>query len=186
MRFKRYTKNLILMESYWTTDIENRLSISPLFELVSKVNGSRVIKLMSGTIEEFIFNIDLIKNKRGFKILFLGFHGVKGKIILPNLKLDLETLAKIMGKGFRNDAIILSSCKVLDIERERVNDFISATDVMMVIGYKKAVNFMQSLALDLLVLDSLNHYKNGSSFWDNFRRSYKDLVSITGLEVYQK
>jgi hypothetical protein len=141
---------------------------------------------MSSTVEEFIFNVDLVKNRSKFKILFLGFHGFKGGIILPNLKLDLETLAKIFGKGFRNAVIFFDSCKTLNVERARVNDFILKTDVMMVIGYKKTVNFMQSVALDLLLLDSLNHYKNGSSFWDNFRRSYKDLVSITGLEVYQK
>ena len=64
MRFKRYTKNLILMESYWTSDIENRLSISSLFDLVCKINGARVISLMSSTVEEFIFNVDLVKNRR--------------------------------------------------------------------------------------------------------------------------
>jgi hypothetical protein len=185
-RAKSYVKHIACLESFWNDDIEHRLSVVPILELLTKMNGTRFVALSSNTYFEFLFNLELIQHKRGFKILYLAFHGYRGGIYLPDTKIDIEDLSEVMKKSFRNWIIFFNSCQALKVEKSRIYDFISKTGVMMVMGYKEKLNWIDGAALDLLLLDWLQYYKDMASFWDRFRRLYKDLVRITGLEVYHQ
>jgi hypothetical protein len=44
-----HRKNIACLESLWNSDIENRLSVVPVLELVSRVNGIRYTYLACGT-----------------------------------------------------------------------------------------------------------------------------------------
>ena len=44
-------------------------------------------------------------------------------------------------------------------------DFLSETEVLMVIGYKIYVDWIESAAIDLLLLDWLQYYKDMHKFW---------------------
>ena len=105
---------------------------------------------------------------------------------MPDLEIDMETLASFMGKNFRNWIIFFDSCRTINVGKDRILDFISATEVMMVIGFKREVNWLDSAAIDLLILNWLQFYKDMRKFWKRFRGAYKDLVGISGLDVYHK
>jgi hypothetical protein len=72
------------------------------------------------------------------------------------------------------------------VKKDRIMDFISMTEVTMVMGYKREVVWLDGAALDLLVLNWLQLYKDMGRFWNRFRRVYKDLIVATGLEVFHK
>jgi len=61
-----------------------------------------------------------------------------------------------------------------------------ATGVSMVMGYRKDVNWSEATALDFLILDWLQRYKDMRRMWSRFRKNYKDLISITGLRAFHK
>jgi len=185
-RAKSYVKHIVCLESYWNDDIENRLSVVPILELLTKMNGTRFVALSCNTIEEFIFNLELIPHKRGFKILYLAFHGYRGGIYLPNAGIDIEALGDLMKKNFRNWIIFFDSCDTLKVEKERIYDFMSVTQVMMVIGYKKRLSWIDGAAIDLLLLNSLQYYKDMGRFWKRFKMAYNDLIRITGMVVYHQ
>ena len=105
---------------------------------------------------------------------------------MPDLAVDMESLATFMGKGFRNWVIFFDSCRTMKIGKDRISDFISATEVKMVIGYRKGLDWMDGAAIDLLILNWLQFYKDMKKFWKRFRRVYRDLVWISGLNVYHK
>ena len=123
---------------------------------------------------------------RGFRILYLAFHGYPGGIQLPDLRIDLKTLASLMGKDFRNWVIFFDSCLTMKVRKDKILNFIAATEVKMVIGYKRDVNWLDSTALDLLILNWLQFYKDMRKFWKRFRKAYGDIVGISGLDVYHK
>ena len=185
-RAKSYSKHIACLESFWNYDVVNRLSVAPILELLSKTNGTSSVYLTCNTMEEFKFNLEIYKRAKGFDILHLGFHGYPGGIYLPDLKIDIETLATLMGRKFRNRIIFFDSCSTLKVEKERIFDFISETEVMMVMGYKKSLNWIDGAATDLLVLEWLQYYKDMRRFWKRFGRAYRDLVRITGMVVYHK
>jgi len=74
----------------------------------------------------------------------------------------------------------------MKIEKRRVVNFMLATGVLMVLGYKKTVDWAESAAMDLLLLDWIQRYKDMRIFWDRFRKGYKELVHMTGLEAFFK
>ena len=58
------------------------------------------------------------------------------------------------------------------------------TVVAMVLGYKTYVDWVDATALDFILLDWLQWYKDMRKMWDRFRKNYKDLISITGLKAF--
>ena len=98
--------------------------------------------------------------------------------------IDLETLAAFMGRGFTDWVIHFGTCGTVDVERYRMSNFIAVTRVSMVLGYVGDVDWIDSAALDLVLMDWLQTYKNMRSLWARFRAIYRDLVSRTGLKAF--
>ena len=69
-------------------------------------------------------------------------------------------------------------------EEERILYFLEATGVSMVLAYKTYVDWVDATALDFLLLDWLQWYKDMRKMWKKFRKNYKDLISITGIKAF--
>ena len=69
-------------------------------------------------------------------------------------------------------------------EKEKIYNFIEKTGLSMVLGYNKDVDWVNATALDFLLLDWLQWYKDMRKMWVRFRKNYKDLTSITGLRAF--
>ena len=183
-RSKSYHKNIVCLESFWSHDVENRLSVQPILEMASKKNYIKTVLLTCNTIEELKFNLGIVKNVRGYRILYLAFHGYPGGIYLPDLKIDMESLADFMKRDFREWIVYFDSCQTVSVEKDRILNFMSKTGVTMVVGYSRRVDWLDGAAMDLLILDWIQYYKNMGRFWTRFKNAYKDLIRITGLKVF--
>jgi hypothetical protein len=186
VRVKSYPKGIVCLESFWNYNIENRLSVVPILELLGKRNSTRSFHLTCNTIDELKFNLEIVKRagRYGFRILYLAFHGYPGGIYMPDLKVDMESLATFMGRRFRDWIVYFDSCRTVSVEKERILNFMSKTGVRMVMGYSRRVDWLDAAAMDLLILNWLQHYKNMGRFWTRFKEAYKDLIGITGLKVF--
>ena len=185
-RSKSYKKNIVCLESLWDNDIENRLSVAPILELLSKRNGIRVTLLTCNTKEELGYNLNLFKKKKRYGILYLAFHGKPGKIILDGSSVDMETLAGFMGKGFSNWIVYFGSCATLNVKKDRIFRFMNSTGILMVMGYDSYVDWLVGTATDLLLLDSLQFYKDMQRFWNYFRKHYQEMTEVIGLKVFYR
>lgn len=182
---KTYPKHVAVLEGFWSEDAERPLSIAPIFELLSRRDGLRYVMLTSGTVEELRFNLAVTRTVRG-GVLVLAFHGFKGGIHLVTEDVTLEDLASwLEGFGKKKKWIVLfHSCGTLNVEEERIENFMANTGVRAVFGFKKNVDFVDSVAVDLLLIDWLHFYRSVPRFWSRFRKVYKDLVEVTGLTVF--
>ena len=185
-RSKSYHKNIVCLESFWNRDVENRLSVQPILELASKKNYIKSILLTCNTMEELECNLKIAPGRNGYGILYFAFHGFPGGIIMAASTADLETLAEFMGKKFSNWIVHFGSCRTLHIEERRIFAFMEKTNVLMMVGYKKDVSWMESAAIDLLLLDSIQFYKDMRKFWKRFRMAYGNLVQTTGLKAFHR
>ncbi len=183
---KRYLKGIICLEAYWNPDVENRLSVMPILELAAKKYYMKSVHLTCNTIEELEFNLRVAPNKNGYNILYYAFHGFPGGIYMPGLMVEIETLSKLMGRRFSNWIVFFGSCATLRIERKRVLNFMEKTNALMIIGYRRRAMWIESSAIDLLLLDLIQQYKNMRRFWTRFRKTYKGLIRATGLEVFHR
>ena len=91
-----------------------------------------------------------------------------------------------MGKGFANWVVHFGCCETIDMGKGRIHDFMEATGVSMVLGYKTAVYWTESTALDFLLLDWLQWYRDMRRMWVRFRQNYRELISNTGLRAFHR
>jgi len=183
---RNYRKNIACLESFWDDDIENRLTVAPILELLSKRNRIKFTLLTCNTKEEFEYNLTLLRKRKGYGILYLAFHGSPGKILLNGPSLNIETLAEIMGKGFTNWVVYFGSCATINVKKDRIFNFMKSTGILMVMGYDRRIDWLSSTALDLFLLDCLQFYRDMRKFWNFFRKNYHGMTEIIGLKAFHK
>jgi hypothetical protein len=146
------------------------------------MNGIKYAHLSCNTPGEFKHNISRISRKKSYKILYLAFHGINGKILFDDeSELGLNDLADIMKGRFKGWTIHFSSCNTLKITDEKLQDFITRTGISLVTGYTKTVGWAESAALDLLLLDRLQTYKNTKYLGLSIEKTYPDLAELNGF-----
>ena len=118
--------------------------------------------------------------------MYLAFHGKPGKIILNGSSVDMETLAGFMGKSFRYWIVYFGSCATINVKKDRIFDFMNVTGTLMVMGYDRPIDWLSSTALDLLLLDCLQCYKDMRKFWNFFRKNYQGMAKIIGLKAFHR
>jgi hypothetical protein len=183
-RARSHKKNIACVESLWDGNIESRLSVVPLLELASRVDELKFSYLTCNTEEELKFNLGKFKNRRGYGILYLSCHGRPGELVLDQAPVEIEKLSQYMGEGFANWVVHFGSCATINVPPARISKFIAATAVSMVVGYKTDVDWIDSAAVDLILFDRLQEYREMHRFWEHFKLRYRDLVAATGLRAF--
>ena len=178
-----HPKHVAVLEGYWG-DAETKLSVAPLLELLSRRDGTRFTMLTSGTVEEFRFNLEIARTIRKGGILVFAFHGYPGGLCLWRTKVTIEDISSWLGKRFGKWIVFFDSCATLNVDKERIEDFMASTGVRAVIGFKRRVDFVDAASVDLLLLDWLQFYVSMPRLWNRFQRVYNDLVKMTGLTVH--
>ena len=185
---KNGSKNIACLEGLWDDNLEQRISAAALLDLAAKISEVKFTLLTCNTKEEFEFNIFKLcasRIKKHYGVLYLVFHGEPGFIVLSDeVPLSLEELAEIMGDGFKNWVVHLSSCSTLAVPDARLKNFIRKTKVSLVIGYVKDMYWSECMAMDLLLFENIANYKR---LWDMKRAvksRYGELVKMTGLRFY--
>jgi hypothetical protein len=183
---KSYLKSIVCLESFWNHDIENRLTVKPILDIACTKYYLKATYLSCNTLQELAFNLTIAPIKSGYSILYLCFHGFRGGIYMPGLMVDIETIAEFMGMRYSNFIVHFGSCSTLNIEKKRILDFMKKTKILMAIGYKRRANWIESSALDLLLLNHIQHYRDMRKFWTGFKKAYRPLVRLTGMEAFHK
>jgi len=182
-------KKILCLEGLWDNNLEQRLSVKPILEIISKLNGIRFTHCPCNTKSEFLFhlyNFTASKIISKYSILYLAFHGHSGRIVLSDQEqLNLKELADLMGQQFRGWSVLLSCCSILSLGEKRIESFINQTQVSLVIGYRKAVDWGESISLDLIILDHLVNYSYLAWMRKRIETRYPDLVTATGLRFYE-
>ena len=182
-------KKILCLEGLWDNNLEQHLSVKPLLETISKLNGIKYTHCPCNTVSEFqfhLYNFTSSKIASKYSILYLAFHGHSGRIVLSDQEqLNLEDLADLMGQQFRGWSVLLSCCSILSLGEKRIESFINQTQVSLVIGYRKAVDWGESISLDLIILDHLVNYTYLAWMKKRIKTRYPDLVTATGLRFYE-
>lgn len=178
-------KNIFCLEALWNGDVESKLTVLPILELLSKTQGIKYIHLSSNTRPEFEFNLDHLTRRRSYQILYLAFHGQSDQIELGNSVISLNELAEILGGRFKDLTVHFGSCGTLNLDRRKLTQFTKTAGIRMLSGYTKNVDWVESAAMDMLYFSALQSYKN-ISYLDSFlRKTYKDLIKNTGFTTFK-
>ena len=175
-------RNIACLESMWDNRTENRSSVVPMLEVISRNWNARFSHLTCNTREELKYNLNLLC-KRNYGILYFAFHGSPGKIHLHRDKITLQELAGMMNCRFSNWIIHFGTCATIRAEKQ-ITNFVAETNVSLVTGFTRVVDWIESSAFELLLFQAFHTYKSPKVVIRNVRQKYPDLAELTGFKAF--
>lgn len=157
MRKNSQTKGIFCLEGLWDSDLRRKSTIRPILELLTNNMGIPFIHRNCATIPELEYYLIKWPQKKydGYPILYLAFHGEEAGIDLGGKTYSLDKLARKLNDKCQNKIIILGSCSTLNIDKRHVTRFLKDTKALAICGYKIDVDWMQSTAFELLLLNEM-------------------------------
>ena len=155
-------KCVFCLEGLWDNDLRCKSSVEPALDVLNKqYKNFDFIRKDCATIAEFEFYLSKWPQSRysRYPILYLAFHGEPGKIVLSHEKRSMDDISSILKGLCANKVIIFSSCSTLNTDDKKMYDFIEKTEALAVLGYKSDVDWVRSVALDLLLIETLQDYE---------------------------
>jgi hypothetical protein len=118
-------------------------------------------------------------------VLYLAFHGRRGRLMLADgNELPVERLTELAKNRLTGCLVHFGSCWTA-LGEDQVYEFLYQTGAAAVTGYTKAVDWIDSAAMDLLILDRAREYSNAKSLIDKLADTYAGLNQETGFTAYQ-
>ena len=175
-------RNIACLESMWNGHIENKLNVLPTLELISKTMESKFSHLTCNTREELQYNLNLLC-KRNYGVLYFAFHGSPGRIHLHRDRVKLPELAGMMNHRFTNWIIHFGTCSTLR-KPTAVREFVASTQVSMVTGFTRDVDWIESSSFELLLFKAFHTFKSPRIVCRHMQHKYPDLVESTGFKYF--
>ena len=147
---------LLLLESPWWLPRDNplRASCLPFFQGLERLyDGFNIYysTFYDTPSFEIALSQDLIHTVEKRQILYIGAHGNRSSISNGRAS---TILSKVSLYGKRIEGVIVSSCLVADRENNLFNALASG-DVRWAFGYTKSVNWLNSVLLELAIVEAL-------------------------------
>ncbi|MGH8927432.1 MAG: DUF6642 family protein [Acidimicrobiia bacterium] len=178
--------NIFCLESFWHSKLDgDRLSVRPLLELLHSTRGTSYIHLTCSTVEELTFNLKQHRRYRSYGVVYLAFHGSRGRLLLADgSELPIEDLTKLAKRSLEGCLGHFGSCWTA-LAEDQLWEFMHQTGASLATGYTKAVDWIDSAAMDLLILDWAREYSNAKSLVDKLYYTYGGLVDEVGFTAVQ-
>lgn len=154
------SRGVFCLEGFWYGDHRDATSVIPVLDLVGKHSHMPFIHHRCNTKAEFVYSINRWKTKSfcsRYPILYLGFHGEPGFIKVGKDIITLDDLGNLLGNSCSRSIIHFGSCSTLNLNKTRVQNFLSRTEVLAVMGYKRNVDWLPSASFEILLLDLLQN-----------------------------
>jgi hypothetical protein len=171
-------QGIFCVEGGWSSRLTDNDSVLPLLTFV---RGRGEVPFIHRYVETFDALETLLvkwsqKQYSRYSLGYLGFHGSPGTLHLGRRRLALPELAEMLGKGASGKFLYLGSCGVLDVERDELKQFMKATDLRGIAGYRADVDWFESSAFDLLLFDALTYYPRATDAENWLRKRVPDLM----------
>lgn len=181
--------SLMCLEGDWGSDLRSRLSVEDLLRTLEGYQApyARVVHRDTATRAEFEHYLDWWQRRTAteFPVLYIALHGATGMVQLPNgEEITIEELTEHIGEnGAAGRVIYFGSCKVLKGDTSAISHLCETTGVRAVLGYTKTVDWIESAAFDLLLLNDLATAKNLGSMHPRLARKYGSLTDSLGFRL---
>jgi uncharacterized protein YecE (DUF72 family) len=160
---------VLCLEGEWTDNLRNNQSVLPTLEHLKRLEQLDYIHRDVATREELAYYARLFARRAGreyanFTTVYLPMHGSPGALSLNSAEtMTLAETAEQLGEAARGRFVYLGSCSSLRAT-SKVRAFLDASRASGVCGFTKDVDWLESSAVDLLLLPALAHQgkRNGA------------------------
>lgn len=167
------TWGIYCVETVWE-DPASTLSVLPMLELLRRRWQMPFIHRDAVTQDEFFHHLENWHGMDDYPILYLGYHGNSRGIWLDenqkrvaNNQILLSKIALVLEGKCKNRVVHFGSCSTVDVENKDTKELGKLTGVSAVSGYATDVDWMYSLAFELLYFETIQ--------WIQWQRDYSRL-----------
>ncbi|MEV6637685.1 hypothetical protein AB0M54_43845 [Actinoplanes sp. NPDC051470] len=146
------------VEGQWDDDLTRQGSVLPLLELLERLGRIRFIHRDTATPDELHHYLDtwLTRRYSTFKVGFFAMHGNPSQLCLSGKQtVELDEVAGWMSGRCEGKKLYFGACSILRAPNGDLRDFLHETGATMLCGYTKQIDWIESAALETLVLDTL-------------------------------
>ncbi len=88
----------------------------------------------------------------------------------------LDELGDMLHDSCQNKIIHFGSCKTLSTDTKRIEKFLDDTGALCVCGFETEINFVESSAFDMVLIEMFQQYKDIAMLDKNIRKNYRSFV----------
>ena len=175
-------------EGDWEKNLGDKKSVRPLLDIIHRVEGAKFIHKQIGIEEELDYYLAKWLQKRysHYRIGHFAFHGERG-LIYPGegeVGVRLKQLEGYINEGAKGRVIFFDSCSTIDISAKKIQAFLDSTKARAVVGFTKEVDWLESAAFELLVLDALAYFESPKKAELYLKEKYEEFVERLGLTFH--
>ena len=158
-----FASGIFALEGDPELSLEARYSVRPVLQFLKDLNGTRFVFRDIGTSEElqhYLRQWTLAKNNK-YNIGYFSFHGAPGQLRFPDGRkrpVTLEELADWLEDRAHGRLIHFAACSVMRLGDTRLSDFRRQIGAAAVTGYRKDINWAESMSFDTLMFSALSYY----------------------------
>ena len=173
---------IFCLEGTWNKRIDDRVSVLPTLDMLERLDRATYVHRDVGTEEELYHYLAkwCQAGYRRYSVLYFAFHGVRGGIRVGRGTVTLDDLAEKLNGKAKDRIVYFGSCNVMK-DRKGVEEFQRLTGSKLVCGYTKEVEWVESAAFDLLLLESLTKAARIDARVNQIRSRYGELTQLLGF-----
>jgi hypothetical protein len=182
---------IFTFEGDWEKDLKDKSSIRPNLETLRDAYGIKFIHRQIGTRTELRYYVKKwLKKGRGhyrhYRVGHFAFHGERG-LIYPGegeVGVRLKQLEGYINEGAKGRVIFFGSCSTVDLSAKKIQAFLDNTKASAVCGFTEEVDWLESTAFELLVLEALTRFNSAKEAELHLKEQYGEFVDRLGLTFH--
>jgi hypothetical protein len=165
-RRRIYRHGIFCLEGDWWENLKYTPSVEPVLRLLAESHTSRVpyIHRDIGTAADLKYYLSKWTQLRyaQYPILYLAFHGEEGILYLGDRRrkessVSLDLLEEWLEKSCYGTVIYFGSCGTMGSNGHRLQRFLKKTGAQAVLGYNKAVDWIEATTIETLLLGEIQY-----------------------------
>ena len=151
-------KGVFCVEGEWDHDLTKRQSVLPTLDMLERLGSLRHIHCSAVTQEQLKYQLEKWSTARyvAYEVGFFALHGSPRHVWLSKShSTSLEEVAGWMSGRWQGKRIYIGACSVMRGSDSYLVDFLHETGASMVCGFTKQVDWIESAAFEMVLLDRL-------------------------------
>lgn len=173
---------------HWSSNLTRRDSVKPLLEFMRDNGRVNLIheRVQSKGELKVILAAWGQKQYADYPFGYLGFHGRPGTLHIGRARTTLEELTEVLSGRCKGKFLYFASCATLDLKKTEIADFRHHLNARCVLGYTESVDWWESSAFDLLLLDAFSRYQHLDAIENYLRTNHLGLLRRLGFRMHYR
>ena len=170
------------LEGEWNVRLDERLSMEPMLQMLEQLGVIRFIRRDAATDSQLEHYLERWRRYSSYRLLYLGFHGDRDWLEVQPEGVSLDWLEQRLRGAAEGRTIHFGGCSILDLPVERLSRFCRETGARGVSGFRKEIDWLDSVAFELALVQALQQRPERPSYAYRFMHDYYgDQADVLGF-----